>query len=150
MIGDLDRATFNNIEHLSLEFVTFCRAPWFIRWQQALARDLMSAKMRASVLLRIPLASTDRLGRPPALPVVERWDYLRLGQSKPSARARRVQSGAESRRVSRRSTSRSSARRRRRPRTNSCGRRRPGAIRRPPTTMTATSARRSSKPIATW
>jgi len=48
MIGDLDRATFNNIEQLSLEFVTYCLTPWFERWTQALARDLMSAKMRSS------------------------------------------------------------------------------------------------------
>jgi Phage portal protein len=48
MIGDLDRATFSNIEQLSLEFVTFCLSPWFIRSQQALSRDLMSAKMRAA------------------------------------------------------------------------------------------------------
>jgi HK97 family phage portal protein len=47
MMQDLDRATFNNIEHLSLEFVTFCPAPSFERWVQALARDLMSAKMRS-------------------------------------------------------------------------------------------------------
>jgi hypothetical protein len=48
MIGDLDRATFSNIEQLSLEFVTYCLAPWFERWEQALARDLMSAKMRSN------------------------------------------------------------------------------------------------------
>jgi HK97 family phage portal protein len=48
MIGDLDRATFNNIEQLSLEFVTFCLQPWFWRWQQVLARDLMSTKMQAA------------------------------------------------------------------------------------------------------
>lgn len=48
MIGDLDRATFNNIEQLSLEFVTYCLSPWFERWCQALSRDLMSAKMRSA------------------------------------------------------------------------------------------------------
>ncbi len=48
MLQDLDRATFNNIEQLSLEFVTFCLAPWFVRWQQAISLRLMSAKMRAN------------------------------------------------------------------------------------------------------
>ncbi|MBV8773120.1 MAG: phage portal protein [Deltaproteobacteria bacterium] len=48
MIGNLDRATFNNIEQLSLEFVTFCLQPWFWRWQQLLPRDLMSAKMQTA------------------------------------------------------------------------------------------------------
>ena len=48
MLQDLDRATFNNIEQLSLEFVTFCLAPWMVRWQQAISTRLMSAKMRAN------------------------------------------------------------------------------------------------------
>lgn len=41
MIGDLDRATFNNIEQLSLEFVIFTLAPWLVRWEQTISRDLL-------------------------------------------------------------------------------------------------------------
>lgn len=40
MIGDLERATFSNIEHQDLAFVKHSLRPWLVRWEQALARDL--------------------------------------------------------------------------------------------------------------
>ncbi len=40
MIADLDKATFSNIEHQALEFVTNSLRPWLVRWEQAIARDL--------------------------------------------------------------------------------------------------------------
>lgn len=40
-IGDLDRATFSNIEHQSIEFVTDAVLPRVRRWEQAIARDLI-------------------------------------------------------------------------------------------------------------
>jgi len=43
MIGILDRATFNNIEHLTLGFIKFSMRPWFVRWEQATRRDLFTA-----------------------------------------------------------------------------------------------------------
>lgn len=43
MIGDLSRATFSNIEHQSLEFLAHCIGPWLTRWEQSIARDLISA-----------------------------------------------------------------------------------------------------------
>ena len=46
MLADLDRATFNNIEHLSLEFVTYTLLPWIMRWRQAIRRDLIRDKKR--------------------------------------------------------------------------------------------------------
>lgn len=36
MIGDLDRATFSNIEQQSLEFVTYTLMPWLVRWEAAI------------------------------------------------------------------------------------------------------------------
>ena len=42
MIGDLDHATFSNIEHLSLEFVKYTLDPWLIRWEQSLMKALLS------------------------------------------------------------------------------------------------------------
>lgn len=41
MIGDLERATFSNIEHQAIEFVQHTLLPHLIRWQQAIARDLL-------------------------------------------------------------------------------------------------------------
>jgi hypothetical protein len=41
MVGDLDRATFSNIEHQSIEFVTQTIRPWLVRLEQSMARDLL-------------------------------------------------------------------------------------------------------------
>jgi HK97 family phage portal protein len=40
MIGDLERATFSNIEHQQLEFVTHTLRPWLIRFEQEINRKL--------------------------------------------------------------------------------------------------------------
>lgn len=40
MIGDLDKATFSNIEHQALEFVTHTLRPWLVRFEQELKRKL--------------------------------------------------------------------------------------------------------------
>jgi len=40
-IGDLSRATFSNIEHQALEYVTGSLAPRLVNWEQAIARDLL-------------------------------------------------------------------------------------------------------------
>lgn len=41
MVGDLDRATFSNIENQSLEFVKYTLDPWVIRWEQCLQKALL-------------------------------------------------------------------------------------------------------------
>lgn len=42
MIGDLEHATFSNIEHQSLEFVKYTLDPWVCRWEQAINRSLLT------------------------------------------------------------------------------------------------------------
>lgn len=44
MIGDLDRATFGNIEHQQLEFVMHTLRPWLVRWEQELNRKLFPSR----------------------------------------------------------------------------------------------------------
>jgi len=41
MLADLERATFSNIEHQSIEFVTHTITPWLVRWEKAIFRDLL-------------------------------------------------------------------------------------------------------------
>ena len=41
MIGDLERATYSNIEEQSLEFVQYTIQPWLVRWEQAMKRALL-------------------------------------------------------------------------------------------------------------
>jgi len=43
LIGMLDKATYSNIEHQSLEFVKYTMLPWFRRWEQALTKALLGA-----------------------------------------------------------------------------------------------------------
>lgn len=41
LIGHLERATFSNIEHQSLEFVQHTLLPWLRRWEQAISARLL-------------------------------------------------------------------------------------------------------------
>lgn len=43
-IGDLSRATFSNIEHQSLEYLSDSLLPRLVRWEQALTRALLTEK----------------------------------------------------------------------------------------------------------
>ena len=47
MLADLERATFSNIEHQSLEFVMHTMRPWLVRWEQSIKHSLMLEKDRA-------------------------------------------------------------------------------------------------------
>lgn len=47
MIGDLDRATFSNIEHQSIDFAVHTIRPWLVRIEQAINRALFSDKEKA-------------------------------------------------------------------------------------------------------
>ena len=42
MIGDMEHATFSNIEQQSLEFVKFTLLPWLVLWEQELTVKLLS------------------------------------------------------------------------------------------------------------
>jgi hypothetical protein len=46
MIGDLERATFSNIEHQGIEFAVHSIRPWAVRWEQILNHDLFTARER--------------------------------------------------------------------------------------------------------
>lgn len=41
MVGDLEKATFSNIEQQAIEFVVHSVRPWAVRWEQAIKRDLL-------------------------------------------------------------------------------------------------------------
>jgi hypothetical protein len=46
MLADLDRATFSNIEHQSLDFVIHTLTPWLERWEQEIFRSLLTPSER--------------------------------------------------------------------------------------------------------
>jgi HK97 family phage portal protein len=43
MLHSLERATFNNIEELGLNFVTYSLRPWLVRWEQQIKMQLLGA-----------------------------------------------------------------------------------------------------------
>ena len=51
MIGDLERATFSNIEQQSLEFVVHSLRPWLVRWEQAMAARLLTESERTTLYI---------------------------------------------------------------------------------------------------
>lgn len=46
LVGDLERATFSNIEHQSIEFVQHTIRPWLVRWEQSISRSLFDESER--------------------------------------------------------------------------------------------------------
>ena len=52
MIGDLDHATFSNVEHLSLDFVKYSLDPWIVRWEQGLMKALLSHSEKGKYFIK--------------------------------------------------------------------------------------------------
>ena len=52
MIGDLEHATFSNIEHQSLEFVKYTLEPWLMRWEQAISRSLLLPEEKGKIFAK--------------------------------------------------------------------------------------------------
>jgi HK97 family phage portal protein len=49
MIGDLEKATFSNIEQQSLEFVIHTLTPWLVRWEQAIESTFLDPEEELGV-----------------------------------------------------------------------------------------------------
>lgn len=56
MIGDLEKATFSNIEQQSLEFVNSSLMPWLVRIEKAIKRDLFTPKEKAGLTAKFNVA----------------------------------------------------------------------------------------------
>ena len=52
MIGDLDHATFSNVEHLSLDFVKYSLDPWIVRLEQGLMKALLSDSEKGQYFIK--------------------------------------------------------------------------------------------------
>lgn len=50
LVGDLSRATFSNIEHLSIEFVNYTLMPWLKRWEDNLWRCVLTSDEKSKGL----------------------------------------------------------------------------------------------------
>lgn len=60
MIGDLERATFSNIEQMALEFVNFSLTPWLNRIEKACKRALMAPDERRDLHIRFDVSKLIR------------------------------------------------------------------------------------------
>lgn len=79
LIQDLDRATFNNIEHMSLDFVVHSLRPWLVRWEQAIARSLLGDVERRTYFAEFSvegLLRGDVESRYRAYSVGRQWGWL--------------------------------------------------------------------------
>jgi HK97 family phage portal protein len=57
MIGDLEHATFSNIEQQSLDFINSALSPWLNRIEKAIRRDLFNDDDKKNLLVRFNVAS---------------------------------------------------------------------------------------------
>jgi HK97 family phage portal protein len=79
MIGDLERATFSNIEQQSLEFVIYTLRPYLVNWEQAISRALLLPSERGRYFAEFlvdGLLRGDVQSRYGAYAVGRQWGWL--------------------------------------------------------------------------
>jgi len=79
MIGDLDRATFSNIEHMGLEFVTYSLMPWLVNIEQSINLNLLSDSERKSYYVKHTVAGLlrgDVESRYRAYATARQWGWM--------------------------------------------------------------------------
>ncbi len=55
MIGDLDRATFSNVEQQSIDFVKHSVRPWLVRWEQEINRKLFASDEKPRIFAKFKI-----------------------------------------------------------------------------------------------
>lgn len=78
-IGLLENATFSNIEHQAIEFVTDTIRPWLVRFEQAMYRDLMSEQDQQNLYVEYlvdGLLRGDTETRYQAYAMARQWGWL--------------------------------------------------------------------------
>ena len=55
MVGDLEKSSFSNLEQQSLEFVKYTLDPWVVRWEQSIARSLLSENEKKQYFVKFNL-----------------------------------------------------------------------------------------------
>ncbi|MFP1683348.1 phage portal protein [Alloalcanivorax sp. C16-1] len=79
MIQQLDKATFNNIEHLGLQFVIYTLLPWVKRFESAMHRDLLVPSERRDFYIEFNVSGLlrgDLKSRYEAYAVGRQWGWL--------------------------------------------------------------------------
>lgn len=79
MIGDLEHATFTNIEHQGIEFVTYTMGPWFKAWESEVHRKLLAPTEKRRLFAEFlvdGLLRGDTQARYQAYSVGRQWGWL--------------------------------------------------------------------------
>lgn len=79
MIGDLENATFSNIEHQQIAFLVHSMTPWFVRWEQSIQSNLMTTAEVAQYFTRFlveGLLRGDIASRYQAYAIGRQWGWL--------------------------------------------------------------------------
>jgi HK97 family phage portal protein len=82
-IGDLEHATFSNIEHQALEFVTDTIRPWLVRWERALMRALFTETERKEYTVEFlvdAIVRGDIQTRYNAYAIARQWGWLNVDE----------------------------------------------------------------------
>lgn len=79
MIQMMDRATFNNIEHMGLQFVIYTLLPWIKRHESAMMRDLLLPSERKDLYIEFNVSGLlrgDQKSRYEAYAIGRNWGWL--------------------------------------------------------------------------
>jgi HK97 family phage portal protein len=79
LIKDLDRATFNNIEHLGIEHVVYTLRPWCVRIEQVMTIKLLSESEKEQYFIEFLLDGLlrgDMASRYAAYAIGRQWGWL--------------------------------------------------------------------------
>ncbi len=79
MIGDLERATYSNIEQQSIDFVVNTIRPWLVRWEQAINSKLLTQSEREEYFVEFKvdgLLRGDIESRYKAYATARQWGWM--------------------------------------------------------------------------
>lgn len=96
MIGNLDKATFSNIEHQSRGFIDYTMLPWFTRFEQAIRRDLLTESEKKQYFAEFmpdALLRGDTKSRYDAYAVGRNWGWLSVNDIRRKENMNRVEDG---------------------------------------------------------
>jgi HK97 family phage portal protein len=98
MIGDLDRATFSNIEQQNIEFVQHTMLPWVTRWEQEINRKLffLRPQFKRKFFVKFNLAGLlrgDLKSRYDAYAIGRQWGWLSANDVREAEGMNRVPGG---------------------------------------------------------
>jgi len=83
LIADLDRSTFNNIEQLSREFVTYTLRPWIKQWEAELNRKLFLEEEKGRFRVRFNINSLlrgDTASQSQQIDTVMKWGIMSINE----------------------------------------------------------------------